>query len=241
MQNKPIGARTTYFISCQEFSRCNRHFLTSKTAVMTCKKCNLLRRWFALMSLLTGRFFAHNWKRFSGIDRKNNSGRKPFDVVVMFKILILQSLYNLSDAQIEFQIRDRMTFMKFLGLSWESKVPDEKTVWLFRDQLTKAGLIKPLFDRFESLLVEQGFEVKRGQMVDATIVNAPIQHNSKEENEQVKAGEIPEDWSEPKQRQKDTDARFTKKRKKTFYGYKNHANVDVEYKIIRDFGTWVTT
>jgi len=70
--------------------------------------------------------------------RKNASGRKAFDVVFMFKILILQSLYNLSDAQIEFQIRDRMTFMKFLGLNWKSTVPDEKSAWLFRDQLTKA-------------------------------------------------------------------------------------------------------
>jgi len=167
--------------------------------------------------------------------RKNASGRKPFDVVFMFQILILQSLYNLSDAQIEFQIRDRMTFMQFLGLDWESTVPDEKSVWLFRDQLTKAELIKPLFDRFESLLVKQGFEAKRGQMVDATIVNVPIQHNRKEENAQIKEGETPEDWSEAKERQKDTDARFTKKRKKTFFGYKNHADVDVEHKLIRDY------
>jgi IS5 family transposase len=167
--------------------------------------------------------------------RKNASGRKPFDVVLMFKILILQSLYNLSDAQIEFQIRDRMTFMKFLGLDWKSTVPDEKSVWLFRDQLTKAELIKPLFDRFESLLVEQGFEAKRGQMVDATIVNVPVQHNRKAENEQIKKGETPEDWPEAKGRQKDTDARFTKKRKKTFFGYKNHANVDVQHKLIRGY------
>ena len=167
--------------------------------------------------------------------RKNASGRKPFDVALMFKILILQSLYNLSDAQIEFQIRDRLTFMKFLGLDWQSTVPDEKSVWLFRDQLTKAKLIKPLFDRFESLLVEQGFEAKRGQMVDATMVNVPIQHNNKEENVNIKNGQTPENWSDPKKRQKDTNARFTKKRNKSFYGYKNHANVDVEHKLIRDY------
>ena len=167
--------------------------------------------------------------------RKNSSGRKPFDVVLMFKILILQSLYNLSDAQIEFQIRDRLTFMKFLGLDWQSRVPDEKSVWLFRDQLTKAELMKPLFDRFESLLVEQGFEAKRGQMVDATMVTVPIQRNNKEENASIKNGQTPEDWSDSKQRQKDIDARFTKKRNKSFYGYKNHANVDVEHKLIRDY------
>jgi len=94
-------------------------------------------------------------------------------------------------------------------------------------------LIKLLFDRFESLLVEQGFEAKSDQMVDATIVNVPVQHNRKEESEQIKAGESPESWSEPKKRQKDTEARFTKKRNKSYYGYKNHANVDVEHKLIR--------
>ncbi len=61
--------------------------------------------------------------------RKNASGRKPYDVVLMFKILILQSLDNLSDAQIEFQIRDRITFMNFLGLGLQDRVSDEKTVW----------------------------------------------------------------------------------------------------------------
>ena len=120
-----------------------------------------------------------------------------------------------------------------MGWNWQSRVPDQKTIWLFREQLTKAELVKPLFDRFEQLLVEQGYEARRGQMVDATLVNVPIQRNSKEENKQIKAGETPEDWSESKCRQKDADARHTKKRKKSFFGYKNHANVDAEHKIIR--------
>ena len=168
-------------------------------------------------------------------ERKSNAGRKPFDVILMFKIMVLQSLYNLSDEQAEFQIKDRMSFMQFLGLNWQSRVPDQKTIWLFREQLTKAGLVQPLFERFEQLLVDQGYEARRGQMVDATLVNVPIQRNSKDENEQIKAGETPEDWSESKRRQKDADARHTKKRKKSFFGYKNHANVDAEHKIIRDY------
>ena len=168
-------------------------------------------------------------------ERKSNAGRKPFDVILMFKIMVLQSLYNLSDEQAEFQIKDRMSFMQFLGLNWQSRVPDQKTIWLFREQLTKAKLVKPLFERFEQLLVDQGYEARRGQMVDATLVNVPIQRNPKKENEQIKAGETPEDWSEPKGRQKDTDARHTKKRKKSFFGYKNHANVDAEHKIIRGY------
>lgn len=95
--------------------------------------------------------------------------------------------------------------------------------------------MKPLFDRFEQLLVDQGYEARRGQMVDATLVNVPIQRHSKEENKQIQEGETPEDWSESKHRQKDTDARHTKKRKKSFFGYKNHANVDAEHKLIRDY------
>ena len=168
-------------------------------------------------------------------ERKSNAGRKPFEVILMFKIMVLQSLYNLSDEQAEFQIKDRMSFMQFLGLNWQSRVPDQKTIWLFREQLTKAELVKPLFERFEQLLVDRGYEARRGQMVDATLVNVPIQRNSKDEHEQLKAGETPEDWSESKRRQKDADARHTKKRKKSFFGYKNHANVDAEHKIIRDY------
>jgi IS5 family transposase len=153
--------------------------------------------------------------------RKSNAGRKPFDVVFMFKILVLQSLYNLSDAQLEFQITDRFSFMAFLGLHLNDRVPDEKTIWLFRDELTAAGLIDPLFEQF-----------------DATIVSAPKQRNSREENKQIKEeGKTPESWdSKPnKKRQKDTDARWTKKRNISYFGYKNHVNVDAKHKFIRRF------
>ncbi len=68
-----------------------------------------------------------------GKDRKSNAGRKLFDAVLMFKVLILQSLYNLSDDQTEFQVRDCLSFMRFLGLSLGDAVPDAKTIWLFRE------------------------------------------------------------------------------------------------------------
>ncbi len=105
--------------------------------------------------------------------RKSNAGRKPFDVVFMFKILILQSLYNLSDAQLEFQITDRFSFMAFLGLQLNDRVPDEKTIWLFRDELTTAQLIDPLFEQFDATLSSNGFAAEKGQIIDATIVSAP--------------------------------------------------------------------
>ena len=71
--------------------------------------------------------------------RKSRAGRKPWDAVVMFKTIILSALYNLSDDQVEHQIRDRLSFMRFLGLGLEDRVPDAKTVWLYREQLTQAG------------------------------------------------------------------------------------------------------
>ena len=170
-------------------------------------------------------------------DRKSLAGRKPYDVVLMFKILILQSLYNLSDAQTEFQIKDRLSFMNFLGLSLGDRVPDEKTVWLFREQLTQAELMEPLFAQFQEVLEQAGFVARKGQIIDASIVPAPKQRNSKEENQQIKEGQTPADWEETpaKKRQKDTDARWTKKRNTNYYGYKNHVSVDVKYKFVRRY------
>lgn len=168
-------------------------------------------------------------------DRKSNAGRRPFDVVLMFKILILQSLYNLSDDQMEFQVRDRLSFMRFLGLSLGHTVPDAKTIWLFREQLTEADRIKPLFERFDGFLRESGFTARKGQIIDASIVPAPRQRNSRGENKQIREGQIPEDWNEHKKRQKDTDARWIQKHGKSHYGYKNHIEVDAAHKLIREY------
>jgi len=168
-------------------------------------------------------------------DRKSNAGRKSFDVILMFKILILQSLYNLSDDQLEFQIRDRLSFMRFLGLSLGDTVPDAKTIWLFREQLTEAELIKTVFERFDGFLRDHGFTAKKGQIVDASIVAAPRQRNSRDENKQIKEGQVPEDWTDNKKRQKDTDARWTQKNGKNYYGYKNHIEVDAAHKLIREY------
>ena len=81
--------------------------------------------------------------------RKNNAGRKPFDSILMFKILILQSLYNLSDDQTEYQIKDRLSFTRFLDLELEETIPDAKTLWTFRDTLSQKGAIEKLFKKFK--------------------------------------------------------------------------------------------
>jgi IS5 family transposase len=168
---------------------------------------------------------------------RNNDivGRKGFDVVMMFKILILQALYNLADDVMEYMIRDRLSFMRFLGIGMSDKIPDAKTIWKYREQLAEAGLIKPLFDKFGEYLSEKGFKAAGGQIIDATIIQVPRQHNSKEETEQLKKGQTPEEWSEEKSAQKDKDARWTKKGDKSYYGYKDHINADVENKIIIDY------
>jgi len=168
-------------------------------------------------------------------ERKSPAGRKPFDVVLMFKILILQSLYNLSDDAVEYQIRDRLSFMRFLDLSLGDRVPDAKTIWLFREQLQEAGLVKRLFKRFDRYLRQHGFTAKKGQIVDASIVSVPIQRNSREENKLIKEGGIPEDWNAAKRRQKDVTARWSARRHKHAYGYKNHISIDADKKIIRDY------
>jgi len=168
-------------------------------------------------------------------ERKSNAGRKPFDVILMFKVLILQSLYNLSDDQLEFQIRDRLSFMRFLGLCLGDAVPDAKTIWLFRELITEAKLIEKLFKKFDKFLSENGFSAKKGQIIDASIVAAPRQRNSREENKSIKEGDIPENWSENKRCQKDTDARWVKKNGKIYFGYKNHIDIDSKHKLIRNF------
>lgn len=183
-----------------------------------------------------------NWGIFEGLLRsaftkeaKGAGGRPPFNYVMMFKILILQRLYNISDDQAEFQINDRMSFMRFLGLGLGETVPDAKTVWHFRNELTNAGIIEELFDLFTRELETQGIVTHKGTIVDATFVDAPKQRNTREENKRVKSGEVPEDWNENKRRQKDTDARWTKKNNEVHFGYKDHVKVDAESKIITDY------
>ena len=145
--------------------------------------------------------------------RKSAAGRPPFDVVMMFRILVLQRLFHLSDDQTEYQINDRRSFMRFLGLSTGDQVPDAKTIWLFKDLLSLAGAMEPLFSAFNRQLESQGIITHKGTIVDATFVDAPRQRNTREENKTIKEGEIPEGWAENahKMAQKDTDARWTKK------------------------------
>lgn len=165
---------------------------------------------------------------------KGKGGRPPFDYVMMFKILILQRYYNLSDDQAEFQINDRMSFMRFLNLSIADDIPDSKTVWNFRQQITDLELINPIFDLFLKELEKLALIVNEGKIVDASFVEVPKQRNKREENEQIKNGETPKSFEENpnKKAQKDTDARWTQKNKVNYFGYKNHIKTDAKSKLI---------
>jgi IS5 family transposase len=172
--------------------------------------------------------------------RKSSAGRKAFDPVLMFKVMVLESLYNLSDAQMEFMIRDRLSFMRFLGLGLGDRVPDEKTIWLFKDTRAEKKVTEKLFARFDQFLAGKGYTARKGQIVDASFVEVPRQRNTRQENQTIKNGEVPDDWqSQPhKLSQKDTDARWTRKGGINYYGYKNHINTDVKYKLVRK---WTVT
>ena len=124
-----------------------------------------------------------------------------------------------------------------MGLSLGDKVPDAKTIWLFRENLTKSGADKDLFILFAQQMERQGVITRRGSIVDATFADAPKQRNTRDENKQIKDGQGEELWNDNdhKRRQKDTDARWTKKNDETHYGYKDHVKVDRDSKMIVDY------
>ena len=189
------------------------------------------------------------------LKRSNRSkgGRPPFDAVMMFKILVLQVLYNLSDDQAEFQISDHLSFMRFLQLGLEDKIPDAKTIWLYREHLVEAGAIDKMFARFDKYLEKGGYLAMGGQIVDATVVAAPRQRNNNDEKKDIKAGKTPQEWQgkPAKLRQKDRDARWTVKFSKAkvdgngqtnkrdiaipTFGYKNHITIDQCHGFIRNY------
>ena len=181
----------------------------------------------------------------------SQGGRPPFDPVMMFKILVIQAANNLSDERAEFLINDRLSFMRFLGLSLADRVPDARTIWLFRERLTKAGAINALFDRFDTALRAAGYIAMSGQIVDASLIAAPRQHNTDDEKKAIKEGRIPDSWRDKpaKLRQKDRDARWTVKFTKAkpredgslpsvdlaipVFGYQNHISIDRGFGFIR--------
>jgi transposase len=141
-------------------------------------------------------------------------GRPPYDPVAMFKVLILAAQNTVSDARMEFLIRDRLSWLRFLGFDLGAPTPDENTIRLFREKLTRAGAIDTLFAALDRCLRDRGYLPMGGQIVDATLVAAPKQRNTAAEKEAIKKGRnAVEIWPDQpaKAAQKDTDARWTLK------------------------------
>jgi IS5 family transposase len=166
----------------------------------------------------------------------DKGGNAPFDPVFMFKIMVLQKFYGLSEEATEFQIRDRFSFLRFLELQPGDEVPDKNTIWDFKERLGADG-VRNLFEDLNGMLAQVGVRGQEGKMVDASFVEVPRQRNSRKENQQIKEGEEPEDWEKvpAKRRQKDIDARWAKKNHQVHYGYKNHIKADVRTKLIEDY------
>jgi IS5 family transposase len=157
----------------------------------------------------------------------------------MFKILLLQQWNNIADDNTEYLINDRLSYQRCLGLSLGDKVPDAKTIWLFRDTLSKSGRMKEVFGLFTKVLERLGVITRRGSISDASCADAPRQRNTRDENKEIKEGKVPDTWkeegNEAKLRQKDVDARWTKKNNQTHYGYKDHIKADRDSKLIVDY------
>jgi transposase, IS5 family len=170
-------------------------------------------------------------------ERKSNAGRKRIDPLILFKMLVLQQLFNLSDEEVEFQVNDRRSFEEFVGLGVMNNIPDATTVAFFRERLRKADVIEELFEMFEEYLRDQGLEARGGQIIDATLVPVPKQRNTRVENKDIKANRLPDGWEENLNRlqQKDLDARWVKKNGINHYGYKNSICIDAEHGFIRRF------
>ena len=178
----------------------------------------------------------------------------------MFRVLFLQRLYGLCDAQIEYHIKDRTSFRDFLGIQSVDDVPDGKTVWKYKDALAQSGTYDSLFKRFNEYLDSIGLIVNEGKIVDASFVIAPRQRNTRDENKKIKEGKGDELWNDnphkkchnvaqsesngnlfllPSQsnviEDKDIDARWVKKRGERFYGYKDNVEICNKTKLIRNY------
>ncbi len=141
-------------------------------------------------------------------ERTSRAGLKPMDAVVMVKTLVLGALDNLSDDRIAYQVRDRLSFMRFLGLGLEDRVPDARTVWLYREGLAQAGMVEALFRQFDGHLARQGYIARGGQILDAAIVPVPTTRNTRDENKAIKAGEEPKGWADPAYRSEEIEAKL---------------------------------
>jgi len=169
-----------------------------------------------------------DWSRFQTIFlRRSQTGRPSYDAVMMFKVLILQHLYGISDEELEYQIADRVSFQRFLG--FPKKVPDHSTIWRFREYLSETDLHDKIWNELNRQLEKKGIQYSKGVIQDATFITAnPGKTNS---------GMGDRGRGQPTTRNE--DASWTKKNGKSFFGYKLHAKVERKQDFITELA--VTT
>ena len=180
---------------------------------------------------------------------KTPAGRKPIDVVLMFKVIFLQRYYGLGDHQIQYQIIDRTSFRQFLGIHTVAEIPDEKTVWACRDKLSKAGTFDLLFDQFRAYLDSLGLSFNEGKIIDATFVEAPVSATPVKRTSKSKRATAAVFGSQriatPRRRR---SASLTSAATRTamlagrrnavnHYGYKDHVKADKKTKLIEKYHT----
>ena len=165
---------------------------------------------------------------------RGRGGRPSYPTELIIRLLVLRQLYHLSDDAMQYQLLDRASFLRFAGLEQSGRVPDAKTLWLCRKQLKKQDLIDDISAAVGRQLSAAGFIARGGQIIDASIISAPVQRNRREENHAITREEMPADWSAAKRAQKDVHARWTRKHGKIYYGYKSYANSDRRWGFIRE-------
>lgn len=191
-----------------------------------------------LRDLVAWESFRPLLEQLSGYAKRDWSkgGKPPFDPVLMFKVLVLQKYHGLSDDATEEQIFDRASFKSFLGLRVGDDIPDAKTLWDFKQRIEAQGRegARQLFEAFGAMLEAKGLIAREGSIIDASFTEAPRQRNDREQNRRIKQGERPEefDLNPAVGRQKDSEARWTKKNQEAHYGWKNHVKADLKTKLI---------
>lgn len=151
-------------------------------------------------------------------------GRPPKDILPKIKMLFIQHLYNLSDPELEDQVHDRLSFQRFCGLSLSDEIVDFTTLWRLKERMVKANVDQHLFNQINEELDRKGLFVKKGTIIDASVIessNRPLSKKKRSDLEQTPSSQI------------DSDATSTAKRGKYYFGHKGHIGVDQGSKLIR--------
>jgi IS5 family transposase len=147
-------------------------------------------------------------------------GRPSYPPLVMVKALLLQQWYGVSDPRLEFLLKDSLSMRRFVGLGAQDGTPDHSTISRFRSQLATKGFDGVLFDEVVRQLDTRGFVLRRGTIIDATIVEAAVSRPSMKDGKGARS-------------KKDPDARWTRKYGRSHFGYKAHVGMDRDSGVIR--------